>query len=50
MIPTITDYLYRLHHFKLEILLEMQKKRAIRLICVITALLTVSVLLWILSK
>jgi len=50
MIPTITDYLYQLHHFKLELLLEMQKKRTIRLICLITVLLTVSALIWILNK
>jgi len=50
VIPTIGDWLYVLHHFKLELLLERQKRRAARLIVVITVFLTVSLLIWILNK
>jgi hypothetical protein len=48
MIPTISDYLFHVHHFKLELLSEIRKKRAIRLICVFAVILTGSVLIWIL--
>ena len=48
MIPTISDYLYRLHHFKLELLIELQKKRAFRFICWTLALTTASILIWVL--
>jgi hypothetical protein len=47
-IPTITDYLYRLHHCKLEILIELQKKRAIRMICLLAVIITGCVLIWLL--
>jgi hypothetical protein len=48
MIPTITDYLYHIHHFKLEISMEIKKKRAVRFLCILAVIVTGCVLAWIL--
>ena len=46
-VPTISDYLYQLHHFKLELLMEMRKKRALQVAYAIALLVMVGVLIWI---
>ena len=50
MIPTITTYLYQLHHNKLELETQLERKRAIRMLTVITILVSLSALLWTLYK
>jgi hypothetical protein len=48
MIPTITTYLYRLHHQKQQMLTEMERKRAIRLLSLLAAIVTGAAFIWIL--
>jgi hypothetical protein len=48
MIPTIGDLLFRVHHEKVQMLTQAEKRRAFRLVCAITFCVTIAVLLWIL--
>ena len=50
MIPTISDCLYRLHHEKAQMLSQAEKRRAFRLVCGLTALISFLVLMWILYR
>lgn len=46
MIPTIGDYLYQLHHHKQYWLTRAERRRAILLLCGITACLGLTLFLW----
>lgn len=48
MIRTISDDLVLIHRFRGRMELELQRKRALRLLCALFAVLTVGVLTWIL--
>ena len=50
MIPTVSDLLYRVHHEKVQMLTQAEKRRAFRLCCALTALISILVLMWILYR
>jgi hypothetical protein len=49
-IPMISDWLYQLHSNRVYWLTRAERRRALRLFCVLTALITISVVLWIVYK
>lgn len=50
MIKTISDYLYQIQHERPYIELQMARRRAFRLICLIFIVLTIGIIAWVLSS
>jgi hypothetical protein len=49
MIPTITNYWYRIQRNKVEMMTRAEKRKAVMFVCGITACVTALVYLWLLK-
>jgi hypothetical protein len=48
MIPTITTYLYRIHHEKAHWLTQAERRRCFRLTCALALCITALIYIWLL--